>query len=358
MADSSQNGLFSLLAARYGIGPALQLFGLISGQGSDFSKAIGATQLAKTGTQGLGYLLGNKGLSSLGGYAPYVSPGIAGAGLGYNLYNIANNPNLSTGQKIGQSSVNAATSLAALYGPQAPYVAAFIAAQAIGGKMQRSGSPQVRAGGRQILAPLLPVSGFLDVLSGSKSPKESFNNMITQMGQVPVIGKPLGGMLRAFGLGTKPTTGTMFRRELSDILGQFPATKGTDVTKYNMPVGGYGSFSPQSVTAAQQLGQILAAFAPSGRKNADAYALQAENVLLNRYGNTMPDILKQLLPLLRGEQPTGTQPPGAQTAAQAPGGLGMGAQTAARVPIGVGTYPLGGGLPDMIKTWLATQKAA
>jgi hypothetical protein len=339
VADGSENSIFSLLAARYGIGPALQLFSLFSGQGNDFSKGLGATQLAGQGIQGLGYLTGNTGLQSLGGLGPYVPPAIGAASLGYNLYNIAGNPNLSTKQKVGAGAVNAGESLAALYGPQAPYVAAFLAAQAVGGQMEKSGSPQIRAGGRQILAPLLPVSGFLDVLSGSKSPRASFNNMITQMGQVPVIGKPLGGALRMFGLGTKPTEGHMFRSELEQIFGQLAPLKGLNAANYNMPAGGYGSFSPQAVTDAQKLGQILAAYAPTGKSAPDAYALQAENVLLNKYGNQMPDIMKQLLPLLSGKQATASQP---GPTVPAPAGMAFGSPN----------------LATMVKSLMAGQKRA
>jgi hypothetical protein len=109
----------------------------------------------------------------------------------------------------------------------------------------------------------------------------------------------------------------MFRKELGGIFDKIPALKGTDLTKYNMPTGGYGSFKPEEVTAAQQLGQILAAYAPSGKKNADAYALQAENVLLNRYGNNTSSMLSQILPLLGGKQPAGTPATAAQpTSAQ------------------------------------------
>lgn len=338
MADASQNSLFSLLSARYGISTALQLMSLFGG-GNDFSKGLGATQLATSGLEGLGSLTGTPSLQNLGGYAPYVAPGIAAAGLGYNLYNIAGNPNLSTSQKIGSSAVNAGESLAALYGPQAPYVAAFIAAQAIGGQMEKSGSPQIRAGGRQILAPLLPVTGFLDVLSGSKSPRASFNNMITSMGEVPVVGKPLGGMLRMFGLGTKPTEGTTFRRELGSVFNQIPALKGTDLTKYNIDPTAYNAFSPQVKDAAQKLGEILAAYAPEGKADPKAYAIQAQNILLNRFGAQTPDILTQLLPILSGKPSA----PATSTAAPAAPGTTFGSP----------------GLSTMVKSLLqGAQKAA
>ena len=140
------------------------------------------------------------------------------------------------------------------------------------------------------------------------------------MGQVPVVGKPLGGMLRMFGLGTKPTEGTTFRRELGSVFNQVPVLKGTDLTKYNIDPAAYNAFSPQVKDSAQKLGEILAAYAPEGKADPKAYAIQAQNILLNRFGAQTPDILNQLLPILRGQQAGATTTAGAAPTA-AGGGL-------------------------------------
>lgn len=291
-----------------------------SKQQNPVAQGLGGVGAATSGAEALGGLTGNTSLANLGGYAPYVGPVLGTAGLGLNLYNIANNPNLSTKQKIGAASVNAGEDLAALYGPQAPYVAAFIAAQAVGGQMERSGSPQIRAGGRQILAPLLPVQGFLDVLGGSKSPRASFNNMITQMGEVPVVGKPLGGMLRMFGLGTKPTEGHMFRSGMESLAGQIPALKGFDISKGNyaefMPLDQYNSYSPQARADAEQIAKKMASLSPEAKgDNLMPYSGQLARALLGNYGNDItkkaPDILKML-----GPQPA-AQPAAGQGGAMA-----------------------------------------
>lgn len=319
MADAgSQNPLFSLLAARYGVSTALNILGLLNPEASAANKAFGAGQAGSGALQGLGSLTANPGLSQLGQILGLTA---GGAGLGYNIYNTATDPNLSSKQKAGQAALQtgegvtlaapalAASGIAPALAPlavAAPYLAAAIAAQAVGGQMEKSGSPQIRAGGRQILAPLLPVMGFENVITGKQSPRAAANATIEGMKQVPVLGGPVGKMLGFLGLGTKPTTGTMFRNELGSVFNQIPQLKGTDLTKYNIDPAAFNAFSPDVQQAGSQLGQLLAAYAPSGKANPNAYAIQAQNILLNRFGNQAPQILSQVLPLLTGGQPAQT----------------------------------------------------
>jgi hypothetical protein len=329
MAGASD--LFSLLAARYGIGTAVSLMGLLSPGQSAAGKGFGATQAAGGALRGLGALSGNQGFSSVGqGLGTAAGLG----GLGYGLYNTISDPRLSTGQKAGTSAVQAGEGAVALspalagatagtalgpafaaVAPAAPYLAAFLAAQALSGQLQKSGSPQLRATGRAIGGPILPATGLINVISGQQSPRAAANATIEGIKQTPIIGKVAGPMMKFIGLGTEPTTGTKFRRELGSVLGQIPQLKGADLTKYNIDPAAFNALSPQVRQAGETLGKILAAYAPSGKKNPNAYAIQAQNILLNRYGNDLPGMLTQVLPMLTGQgQPpsaAGTPPAGA-----------------------------------------------
>lgn len=339
MADTSQNPLFSLLAARYGVSTALNILGLLgASNASPVGQGLGATQAAGGALSGAGYLSGTPGLSQLGqGLGTAAGLG----GLGYGLYNTITDPRLSTSQKAGQAGIQGAEGAVALspalagatagtaaapvfaaLAPAAPYLAAFLAAQAVGGQMEKSGSPQIRAGGRQVLAPLLPITNFLSIIGGKQSPRAAANATIEGMKQVPVVGGPLGKMFGLFGLGTKPTTGTLFRNELGSVLNQIPQLKGTDLTKYNIDPNAYNAFSPDVQKAGMTLGQLLAAYAPSGKANPNAYAIQAQNILLNRFGNDLPTIMTQVLPLLTGGKPAPTTSPATPTTPPAVGGFG------------------------------------
>lgn len=311
MADNSLNSLFSLFAARYGVNTALQLMSLLGYQGSDVGRGIGAGQAAGGGLQGLGYAFGSPELSQLGGKLGRAA-GYAGAG--YGIYKTATDPNLSTRQKaagtsraVGDIALTAIPVFGQFYGLAR-------ALGLVGQHLEGSGSPQVRGLGRTLDYAAEPagVKGLWDTIGG-KSPGAAFKDAGGMEGLTLDAMGPVGWAMRGLGwrlpgLYHEPTTGTKFRTELGSIFDKIPALKGSDLTKYNMPTGGYGSFSPQAVTDAQKLGQILAAYAPSGKKSPDAYALQAENILLNRYGNDTSSILSQLLPALGGKQPTGTQP--------------------------------------------------
>lgn len=354
MADVSQNPLFSLLAARYGLGTALQLLNLVGGQQSPVGQGLGATQAAGTGLGGLGFAMGSPQLAELGRALGLA----AGAGgLGYGLYSTLSDPNLSAGQKAGTAALQSGEGAVALspaisaavpavapalapLAAAAPYLAAFLATQAVGGAMEKSGSPQIRAGGRQVLAPLLPITNFLNVVTGRQSPRAAANATIQQMGQVPVVGKPLGSVMRFFGLGTKPTQGHEFRTELESLFGQIPALKGLNASQYRIPTAGYQSFDPKAVSAAEQLGKILAAYAPTGKAAPDQYALQTENILLNKYGNQMPQIMAQVLPLLGGQAAGGT----ASATGAAPASGSMMSTT------------IGSNLPAMLKSLVSGQR--
>jgi hypothetical protein len=292
--------LFSLLSARYGVSAALSLMSLFSPDAGGAQKAFGAAGALGTGAQAFGALSGNPSLSALG---DSLGKGLGLAGAGYGLYQTATNPNLSTGQKVGHSGVQAGEAVGSLLNP---YVGAGVAAKAVIDQLRQSGSPQVAATGRALGGPALPVEGLLSVLQGDASPRAAFNNMVTQIGQVPVVGGMLGSGLRMFGLGTKPTTGTMFRNELGSVLNQIPSLKGADITKYGAPdqanTLNYSMYDPKAVTAGQQLGKILAAYAPSGKQNPDAYGLQAENILLGNYGNQLSSMLPQILAMLQPKQ--------------------------------------------------------
>lgn len=300
MADGSDNSLFSLLSARYGLGTALSLMSLFSPEASAAQKAFGGAQGTAQGLGGLGYLTGSPNVAALGkGLGQLAGTGA----FGYNLYDIASNPNLSTGQKAGQAGIQAGELAGSL---AIPYFGAGVAAKAVIDQLRRSGSPQVAATGRALGGPALPVEGLLSVIGGQQSPRAAFNSMVQNIKEVPILGKPLGKMMGFFGLGTKPTQGHQFRTELENIFGQLAPLKGLRAGKYQKPTGGYESFDPKAVTAAQQLGQILSAFTSTGKAKPQDYALQAENVLLNQYGNQMPQILAQLLPLL-GPKPQTAQ---------------------------------------------------
>jgi hypothetical protein len=221
-----------------------------------------------------------------------LGTGLGLASAGYGVYDTATDSNLSTTQKAGHSGEIAAN-LAATLGSGGWY-GLVLAAKALTGAMERSGSPQVSAAGRAIAAPALPVEGLMSVLRGDKSPRAAFNSVVSSINDIPLVGGAMGSALRTFGIGTKPTTGTMFRDELGQLLPKV-GMEHVDTSRYQMPTGGYGGFDPKAVEAARGLGNRFAAIAPHGRGNADAYGLQAQNVLLNQYGNSIIPMAQKIL---------------------------------------------------------------
>lgn len=271
---------FSQLVSRFGLNVALGLWQLFNKEGSPAARAFTG---AKLGAPALRYGLNTSGFP---GAASYVGPALGGAGLGYGLSQIAGS-NLPTKQKVGAGLQQGGELALAL---TVPYAAPALVARAIINQLQRSGSPQVAATGRALAAPALPVEGLLDVLSGRRSPRAAGNAMVAGMRNIPVLGGPIGSVLDAFGLGTKPTTGTMFRRELGSIFDRIPALKGTDPTKYNIDLNYYNSLPQSARDRARGYGDRFASLTPDARSNPNAYAIQAQNMLLNRFGANLPDI--------------------------------------------------------------------
>src|SRR5262249_44156827 len=124
---------------------------------------------------------------------------LTGAGLGYGLSQIASDPNLSTGQKVGHS-VRGGTdaALAALV----PYYGAGKAVNIVGKQLERSGSPQVRGAGRALDYAVEPsgAKGFWDVVQGDKSPAKAFSSNGGLEGLTLDMMGPVGIVLRGLGV--------------------------------------------------------------------------------------------------------------------------------------------------------------
>lgn len=107
--------------------------------------------------------------------------------------------------------------------------------------------------------------------------------------------------MRPLGLGHKPTTGTMFRGELGRVLPQV-GIKGADLNRYNIDPAAYNALSPAAREAGMKLGTLLSGYTGDAKKNPNAYSIQASNILLNKYGNDLPTILNQVLPMLQPQK--------------------------------------------------------
>lgn len=244
---------------------------------------------------GAGQYFGGPSVSSLAGN---VGTGLGLAATGYGIYNDATNPNLSTTQRAGHAAGDAAGAvLSYLY----PYVGLGLAAKAVVGQLERSGSPQVAATGRALSGPALPVEGLLSVLQGDQTPKEAFNTMIARTGRIPIVGHAMKQALQAFGLGTPPTHGTMFRNDMTAVAKQMPELKGFDINK-----GGFAKFMDPKQYDAYSLDDRMAAMrlanymAPASHQydnpqRGPAYSGQLQRALLGNYGDQLPGMEKNFL---------------------------------------------------------------
>ena len=297
LPGDQSGALFAQLVATYGIKGALALLPLLSPGTSTAQKGFGAAQLAGTAGKlaGINPKIPGTGIGAV--------PAALGAGaLGYNLAQIAGNENLSTGQKVGHSGHLATDVGMSLVPVVGPFYALAKIASALGQHLQGSGSPQVRGLGRSIdyVAEPAGAKAFWSTVQGDKSPREAWKAqggaeglMLDTMGPVGIILRGLGVKLPF--LHDEPTTGTIFRNELSQIMKQIPQLKGSDTSKYNIDQGVYEALTPEAKAAGAALGALLMGESPTGAKNKDAYGIQAQNVVLNRYGNDTPEILKQIL---------------------------------------------------------------
>lgn len=276
------NPLFPLLVAKYGLSGAIQILNLINPDAPAVNKGIGAASLAGQGARLAGGIAGNPALSSLGSDIG-VAGNIAGTGLG--IYQTATDPNLSTKQKAGHAAGIGANAIASSV---VPYYWIGALAKGVADQLRASGSPQLRTAGKTIAAPALPVEGLLNVLSGDKSPRAAFNNMVSAVRDTPGLKQIASPILDLLGLGTKPTTGTEFRQGLQGIFGKVGLQNfnRADKNLYNAPKT--GAVSPDSLA----LGAYIGSFAPGFNKNPEAYANQTANILTNTYGKNLPGVLK------------------------------------------------------------------
>jgi hypothetical protein len=277
-ATTDPGKLFGALVERFGLGTALSLLRLLDPSGSTISKAFAGARLGGTGLRVAGGLGGYPGLATLG---KNVGTALGLAGTGYDVYQTATNPRLSTAQKGGHAALSLADLLTSLY-VAPPFGALGVAGKALNQALARSSSPQISGAAKGASSPALPVEALLDVLGGDRSPKGAIKHAARRFGENPfrsVVGTldPVSGAIfGALGIGEhKPTEGTQFRKGLQQGL------SGTglklDYSKYNAPAGGYESFDPKHVAAAKELGTLLTA----GRKNKpEAYGLQAANIFL------------------------------------------------------------------------------
>ena len=300
---SGGDSLFQFLLGRIGLSGALQIINLLTPGTSSMQKGMGAAGLAGTAARALGYdatlnqLFGTQLPDKIAGQLPLggasaVGTALAGAGLGYDLSQIAGNSNYSTGQKVGHAVFDTGSAVAGAYNP---YIALGLLARGVVGQLTRSGSPQVAATGRALQGPALPVEGLINVITGDMTPREAGNAMIAQTGQIPVVGHAMKQALQVFGLGTPPTTGTMVRKEVGDIANQIPALKGFQMGQDVLNADQYNAYKPETQKNAYALADLLGSYAPDYKKNQPAYQVQLGNSLLKQYGDNIPDIIKQVL---------------------------------------------------------------
>lgn len=310
MADTAGQPLFASLVERFGLQAALSLLPFLNQDASAASKGFAGASLAGTGANVAGKLSGTPALSSLG---QGLGTALGAATTGYNLYNTATNPNLSTKQKAAHSGGSVAD---LIFSTLFPAYGAGKALQAVGAIMERSGSPQVRGAGRSVDYAVEPAGAksFLDVLRADKSPKAAFNAqggprglVLDLLGPLGIIARgtgagdkvargvmdygpiPFGGKLASMlGFGSKPTTGTSFRREAGSIFDKIPQLKGVNTSRYNIDPTTYAGL-PQAVKDnATAMSQRLAALAPHAASNPQAYQNQIAAMLLNRFGANLP----------------------------------------------------------------------
>lgn len=309
MAETDQTALFSSLVERFGLNVALQLLPLIDPNASTKAKGFAGAGLAGTGANVAGKLSGTPALSTLG---KGVGAGLGLASGAYGAYNAATDPDLSRTQQVGHSGRAVADTL---MGVLIPYYGVAKALSIVGQVLGRSKSPQIAGAGRAVDQAAEPAGAkaFWNVAQGDMSPKAALSKagpegLVTDMlGPLGAILKgigadkkvsrgimdfgpvPFGGKaLSMLGIGSKPTTGTSFRNEVGSVFDRIPALKGTDTGAYNIDMTKYNGL-PQAVRdAAMRIGTQLAGTTPSAKSNPNAYAIQIQNMLLNRFGANLP----------------------------------------------------------------------
>ncbi len=291
---AQQPSFFQNLVDRVGLGGALQLLSLLNPNGTAASKGLAAGNLAQKGLSAFGFnpTFGDIGMNMGVGKVPILPSALTAAGIGVNLADIAGNPNYSTGQKVGHAAFDTGATVASVANP---YVGLGVLARNIVGQLTKSGSPQVAATGRALQGPALPVEGLISVITGDATPKEAFNNMITSTGQIPVVGHAMKQALQVFGLGTPDTQGTTVRKQIGNIAGQVPALKGFQMGQDVLNADQYNSYKPETQKSAYALADLLGSYSPDYKKKQSDYQIQLGNSLLSKYGDTIPDVVRQIL---------------------------------------------------------------
>jgi hypothetical protein len=279
-------GEFSLAGGALGLAGAYDpRFGLAGTGLSLLDPEADAKRRAMAAAAGLSQGAQFSGNPTLAGIGGDVGFGLGLAGAGYNIYNTLNNPNLDTahkgagiGEGIGEGIASYVT----------PWGALPAISTALGGQLQKSGSPEVRGTGRFLSTLGRPV----DV---TKNPFTAHG--LKNFGETLALGGPIGMALsNAIGFNpfeSKPTTGTLYRDELGQIFGKL-GVKGANMGLYNAPTAGYQSYDPKALAASQSLAQFLTPYAHDARKNMPAYTLQTQNLLLNNYGNDLPSLAEKI----------------------------------------------------------------
>lgn len=314
MADqpNSVAALFPSLVEKFGINVALALLPFLNGQSSTASKAFSGASLAGTGARIAGGLSGNPALSALG---KGIGSALGLASGGYGAYQAATDPSLNRTQQIGHSGRAVADTLMGLL---IPYYGLAKSLSIVGQVLQGSGSPQVRGAGRALDQAAEPAGAkaFWSVAQGDMSPKAALTKagpegFITDMlgpvgailkgvgadknvsrnimdyGPIPFAGKALSML----GIGSKPTTGTMFRKDVGSIFDRIPALKGLDTSKYTIDPGFYNSLPQEIRDRATAYSQQLASLSSNAKSNPQAYQNQIAAMLLNAYGANLPQNL-------------------------------------------------------------------
>jgi len=278
-------------------------FNAVNSNASPVQQGIGAASLANSAANLL------VGPTQAGGY---LGPALGGAAVGYNVFQDATNPNLSTGQRAGHAGGDVANAALSYF---VPYYGEALALNSVGTQLEKSKSPQLQKFGIFLDETTMPagVKGFQSVLQGDESPAAAFKASGGLQGLAYDVTNLLapgsGSLFKAFGI-KLPFLNSAYEIIAgdwsSDVCSSdlIPQLKNTNLASYNIDPSLYNSLTPDAREAGLQLGQFLSHYAGDAKKNPNAYAIQAQNMILNRYGDQTPTIANQIL-----RPPPGTQQP-------------------------------------------------
>ena len=242
-----------------------------------------------------------------------LSNALGGAGFGLNLAQIAR-ANASTGRKAVEGvKAGAKLGVGVAVPPAAPFIALQAIAESLGNELRKSGSPQVRGLGTFLGDAATPqfTRATEAMLAGDVNPRTAINSAGGPAGFTMSAVDPVGSaVLNALGinpLANTQTKGVQFRSQMkgvTDKLGIPAGGRTTNKQQIDIDPETFASLSPEARDAALRIGLLVSGASTFGQKgNAAPFALQAQNILLNRYGEDIVGMLPQVEEKLGGPLP-------------------------------------------------------